>query len=164
MTLDEKKTTQPLRALYTNEPDFRRIFDYLASRSNNATETKVDRLSTVTGLSRSRIVEFMRKLERIGLGEFIVGRKGAQSRFRWQVGLISVGQVASTESDQISTDAPEEVTEDEMDLAADAVTYEVPLRLDVKAKVTVPANITRVETIRLANFIRGLAVDVGEAG
>jgi hypothetical protein len=43
---------------------------------------------------------------------------------------------------------------------ADQVTYEVPLRPDVKAKLTVPANITRVETIRIANFVRGLAVDV----
>jgi hypothetical protein len=164
MKLDDKKTVQSLRSLYTNEADYRKILDHLASRSNNANETKVDRLSDVTGLSRSRIVEFMRQLEQLGLGEFIVGRKGGRSRFRWQVGLVSVGQVASKESDEISTEAPEEVSEDEMELASDAVTYEVPLRADMKARITVPSNITKVETIRLSNFIRGLAVDVGETG
>jgi hypothetical protein len=80
------------------------------------------------------------------------------------VGLVSVGQVASKESDEISTEAPEAVSEDEMDLGADEVTYEVPLRADMKAKITVPSNITKVETIRLSNFIRGLAIDVGETG
>jgi len=159
-----RKISDSLIGLYTKDAEYRKIFDYLASRSNNATETKVDRLAYVTSLPRSRVVQFMRELERLELGQFIVGRKQWPSRFRWDVGLVSVGQVASKESDEISTDALEEVTEDEMELAADAVTYEVPLRPDVKAKLTIPSNITKVETIRLANFIRGLAVDVGDQG
>lgn len=164
MSIDSATTTKSLRELYVKESDFRKIFDYLASRSNNAWETKVDRLSDVVGLSRPRIVEFMRQLQQLALGEFIVGRKGARSRFRWHVGLVSVGQVASKKSDEIAVDAPYEAAEDESELGAEAVTYEVPLRADMKARLTVPANITKVETIRLANFIRGLAVDVGEAG
>jgi hypothetical protein len=159
-----KKISDALTSLYAKEPDFRKIFDYLASRSNNASETKVDRLAYLTGLSRSRVVQFMRELERLELGQFIVGRKQWPSRFRWGVGLISVGQVATKESDELSTEAPEDVPEDEMELAADAVTYEVPLRADMKAKLTVPSNITKLETIRLANFIKGLAVDVGDQG
>jgi hypothetical protein len=104
----------------------------------------------------------MRAIEELELGEFLVGRKGWSSRFRWTAALISVGQVASGESEEISVDDVEEGTEEDMELAAEDVTYEVPLRADSKARLTVPANITKIETIRLANFIRGLAVDVAE--
>jgi hypothetical protein len=157
-----KKVSEALRQLYDKEPDFGKAFDYLASRSNNAAETKVERLAYLTDLPRNRIIQFMRAMEGLGLGQFIVGRKQWPSRFKWSVGLISVGQVASRESDEVSTDDLDEGSEEEMELAAEAVTYEVPLRPDMKAKLTIPANITKAETVRLSNFIRGLAVDVGE--
>jgi len=39
-------------------------------------------------------------------------------------------------------------------------TAPVPLRPDIRAKLTLPANINRTETIRIANFVRGLEVDI----
>jgi len=158
-----KKTSERLKFLY-RDGDFSKIFDYLASRSNNARETKLDRLAWITGLDRSKVTAFLRALQELELGRFLVGRKGYPSRFEWTVALISVGQVASGESDEILTDDLVDGADDDMELTADQVTYEVPLRPDVKANLTLPANITRVETIRIANFVRGLAVDVTEEG
>jgi hypothetical protein len=116
----------------------------------------------LTGLDRSKVTTFLRTLQDLELGRFLVGRKGYPSRFEWTVALTSVGQVASGESDEILTDDLVDAGDDDMELAADQVTYEVPLRPDVKAKLTLPANITRIETIRIANFVRGLAVDITE--
>ena len=92
-----KSVIDSIRRLYKSNPAAQALFDRLAARERDATSTSIDRLSKVIGISRGEAVALARALEQAGCGEFVVGRRGQKSRFRWAFSCISLGQVASGE-------------------------------------------------------------------
>lgn len=92
-----------LRSAYEEDGSVRLIVDHFAERERNQRETHVERLGALLGrqgseLSRSGIIRAFRRLDSLGLGRFIPGRKGHATRFAWHVkslfvrGLIVVGK------------------------------------------------------------------------
>ncbi len=74
-----------------------------AQRERDRTETTVERTITILNeagrkVSRGEAVDLFRRLEDLGCGQFIIGRRGAPSRFVWAVGIVSVGKAAAGES------------------------------------------------------------------
>ena len=90
-----------IRALYGENPHATRLFDWTASLERDAYETTVKRLSRKLEISRGAAISLARELEEAGCGEFVVGRKGWPSRFRWAYGRVSLGQVASGEAEEL---------------------------------------------------------------
>ena len=97
----EPQTATAIRELYTNNEDARRLFDWLAALQRDTTETSIDRMVKVLSTPRKSAVSLARQLEQEGCGEFIVGRRGSPSRFRWAYSRVSLGQVASGETEEI---------------------------------------------------------------
>lgn len=97
----QPQTAAAIRSLYEQNPDATRLFDWTASLQNDTTETSIDRMVTMLGISRSAVVGLARQLQEAGCGEFIVGRRGSPSRFRWAYSRVSLGQVASGEAEEI---------------------------------------------------------------
>lgn len=108
-----------LRDLYQQSSVARALLDHAARRERDQSETKVDRifqLLRVEGhaVRRHEIIDVFRKLQDHGFGQFVAGRHGWPSRFVWNTGMTSTGQVASGAAQtitQISTD--EEGAEDD---------------------------------------------------
>src|SRR6266699_3635041 len=85
--------TDKLRGLYTTSSAAKCFIDYFATRERNASTTKIDRLLQISqernqSVSRPEAIEFLRRLEEIGCGRYVEGRRGHPSRFAWDVSLI----------------------------------------------------------------------------
>ena len=95
---NQKKVISRIQTLYAGiDENARRFFDWAASRKNDAAETSIQRISQAIQTTRSGAVQLAKTLSDIGCGEFIVGRKGAESRIRWIFSLASLGRAAKQE-------------------------------------------------------------------
>ena len=95
-----------LRRLYTDNQVAKAFFDHAARRERDQSETKVDRIlvrlrADGHDFRRREIIDLFRKMQDQGLGQFVEGRRGWQSRFVWSTGLTSVGRAAVGEPQTI---------------------------------------------------------------
>lgn len=165
-----------LRALYAEEGVARALLDSFADRTRNRRETTVDQLAGVVrraGLKveRSEVIDVLRLFGDLGLGVFVVGRRGRVSRFEWRVGTVSAGQAARGERERVAVlDAFEEEETAEESAAVEcgddeeglAITHSYVLRPEQSVTFRLPADLTRLEADRLADFIRTLPFEASE--
>ncbi|MFN8860691.1 MAG: hypothetical protein ACK5ZR_10300 [Gemmatimonadaceae bacterium] len=156
-----------LRALYGSGTAARAALDYFGRRQNNSYETKVERLQAALAaeghdVSRGEIVELFRRLQELGCGVFVVGRKGWSSRFQWAVGLTELGRFAAGEkvavepiSAEVYGGAPDADDADDADLRE----HRYWIRPDLELRLALPPDLTTTEAGRLADFIRTLPIN-----
>lgn len=60
-------------------------------------------------VSRQDVISIMKSLDELKLGRFIVGRRGAESRFEFWTSRVQIGQAAMEQIDRIDID--EEIVE-----------------------------------------------------
>jgi hypothetical protein len=106
-----------VRSLYNTNASAQALFDWTAQRERDAASTSIDRIASQLGVSRGEAVALARLLAEAKCGEFIVGRRGQKSRFRWDYSCISLGQAASGESSRLE-EADDPIPESEEDLHA----------------------------------------------
>ncbi len=157
---DGNVNVEALQRLYQNAETARFIFDYLAKREKNSSATTVDRLMTVlasmgTSLGRSDIIDVFRRLEENRCGTFLTGRRGKPSRFEWGPGIsmINVARAAIGETTEVEAVSPEEVEDEVDDIMVD---HTFRLRPDLSISLRLPMDLTKVEAIRLGQFIQSL--------
>ncbi len=107
-----------LRQLYRQSPVAKAFFDHAARRERDQSETKVDRILVLlraegNEFRRSEIIEFFRKLQDQGCGQFVEGRRGWPSRFVWSAGLTTVGRAATGEPQTIAYISTDDTGSDE---------------------------------------------------
>lgn len=146
-----------LTEFYGQDESARAVLDHLAGRERNRGATSVDSLlvgikKDGRDISRAEVIRVLRSLDAFGCGKFLVGRKNNKSRFQWDVGLVSVGQVAVGETEEIVYEVPEEG--DDMDV--DIIKHQFQLRTDEAITIELPANLTETEAQRLAAFVKSL--------
>jgi len=155
---------EDLRELYSDSTVAQVILNYFATRQRNKNETTVDRLQQALeaegkNISRREAVDFFKRLERLGCGKFLAGRRGRKSRFQWKVPSVSVGQAArgttaTIEAIPDATQAPD--TEPALAAVCLVLTHTFQLRPDYQVRIELPPDITNKEAARLAEFIRAL--------
>jgi hypothetical protein len=89
-----------LRAAYHAEPSVRLLIDHFGSRQRNQTVSPVDTLERAldaagTPLTRNLVIEGLRRLDDLGVGRFIPGRKGHPTRFEWKVKSLQIRKFAN---------------------------------------------------------------------
>jgi hypothetical protein len=108
-------------------------------------------------VSRRDIVSVFKRLEEYGAGEFIPGRRGHPSRFRWGVDSLKVG-------DEKEEPAQQPVPAQENSRAYSSnimLSHHYQLRPDLIISVTLPADISTNEAHRLGQFINSLPFQHG---
>lgn len=162
-----------LQSLYQKDRAAKAVFDHLASRERNWSETTVDRLAhnvwnAGSDASRAEIIAVLRKLEATGCGTFIVGRGGYPSRFQWHVGMVEVGRYAAGQPaviEEVDPEAPTDEQEEESltstqngrrEPAIREITHAFQLRPDLLVSFKLPADLTTTEAARLADFLKTL--------
>lgn len=145
------------------------FFDDLAGREKNYRQTTVERARAITKASRAEVISMFRSMENLGLGKFITGRRGAQSRFEWSVSMVDAGLAATGKADQPITtlDNSEYDVEDE-DTGDELINHEFRLRDGINGTITIalPNDLTMAEARRLGLFISSLpivGIEDGEA-
>jgi len=101
-----------LRAAYQEDELVRLVIDHFASRENNQTVTKIDTFVGVleragTPAPKSTIVRAFRRLDALGVGRFIVGKRGHATRFEWQEKSLSVRGLATMDGSQPAPEQPD---------------------------------------------------------
>jgi len=153
-----------LKRLYATNEAAHEILNYFAGRKNNKAETTVDRLHAVLvseghTLTRGELIDALRQMAALQCGEFKAGRKGHPTRMVWNVGIVSLGQVASGQATIVTEIDNGIVEEDEGEkhLAdCDSMTVTYPLRPELMVGLSLPKNLTQKEANRLADFIKTL--------
>lgn len=133
------------------------FFETLARRLRNSAVTTVEQAMEFAKGERREIVELFKRLEELELGAFVIGRRGAQSRFEWWVRLTDVGQAYAGEIDEIEPASQEDLQEEVESFEDELlVRHEYRLRPELKISMDLPVNFTKREAERLANFIATL--------
>ena len=146
-----------MQALYNESAEAKAILDHFASRERNWRETTIDRLcwnlhQDGNAVSRGDVVRFFRRLEELGWGQFVPGRRGHQSRFEWTVGLVDVGRAAAGEAVKIEAAPANQAAEPVEDL----LEHRFRLRKELDVPFRLPSDLTSIEAARLAAFIQTL--------
>jgi len=144
-----------LQALYKTSVPAAKLLNHFASRRRDRKIIEVDRLCEILpDVSRSEIIDTLKKLDEFRFGRFLVGRRGAVSRFEWEVSLRSVGRAAMGEGTVEAVSSESE--EDEEAQAPRAIRHEYRLRPDFAAQFELPEDLTAREANRLADFLKTL--------
>jgi hypothetical protein len=90
---------EALRVLYQQNPVAKAFLDHAARRERDQSETKVDRILVRlkhdgSEFQRREIIDLFRKLQELGCGQFVEGRRGWPSRFVWSSEMTSIGRAA----------------------------------------------------------------------
>jgi hypothetical protein len=104
------------------------------------------------------VIRTFKALDEYGCGTFKAGRKGWPSRFEWTAQMVSVGQAASGETEQVE-ETVEAETEEEEPIAA--LKHVFRLRADVMVSFELPRDFTPTEADRLAAFVKTLPFETG---
>src|SRR3989442_7113182 len=98
-TLNESSVNiEQLKKLYSINECAKALLNHAAKRKNNVTSTQVDRLiarilqEENTVVKRQDLIHVLRKLQELGCGRFVTGRRGQPSRFEWIVQIASLGK------------------------------------------------------------------------
>lgn len=155
-----------IRKAYASDPMLKAIFEYSSGRERNAVEWPVERAERAIAemgedVSRGAIVEAFRKLEDLGLGEFVVGRRTKPSRFVWRVPMIEAGKVAKGVSSALPIVDGIDEQSGEMVLlnphaSRDAIYHSFNLRPDFVVSFELPRDFSNREATRLTEFIKML--------
>jgi len=147
-----------LREEYASSISKKTILDDFARRTNNQRITKVEQIQNRlrgAGVKRWEVIALFRKLQALGYGAFIEGRKGHPSRFEWLASLIDVGKASQGSEDSINP-VPSDAT---IDNGSDEMRkYTFPLRTDRDVIFELPANFTQKEAERFSAFLKTLAL------
>lgn len=153
---DQPDFREELRSLYHRDEAAVAFFDWFSSRGKGSRETKARVAADRTGREYSEIVELFRSFERLKLGRFLVGRRGAETRFDWDYDAKSLARIATGESDEpegVAADAPEDDEGEEM------LEHSFNLRPDLTVALKLPENFTPREAERLSGWIKSLPFD-----
>lgn len=170
------KCSDELKELYRRDEVAEVIFDLMAGYERNlkvikldivTTKLETDRLTSSMSavLLRKSAIDFFRKLERLGLGRFIAGRRGKQSRFEWHedVKMIEIGKCAKGGSADVPTTVVESdslphrsLPEDAAHLRQRSIRHTYNVRKDFEVAFELPGDLTSHEANRLSCFVRTL--------
>jgi len=150
-----------LQRFYAGDEAAHRILDHLASRKRDRGSTTVNRLqanleSQGRTISRGQVIRVLKRLQQLGCGRFMAGRKGWASRFEWGVGMVDVGRAAAgapVEPGLLSARDAEEADDEELGQVLD---HPFQLRRNLTVTVSLPDDLTPAEAGRVADFIKTL--------
>jgi hypothetical protein len=152
-----------LQSLYQNDMLARCLFDHMASRKRNQRETKLRvMLLRLKGegheVGKSQLIALFRHLETLGIGRFVEGRKGWETRFVWSALSLQVSKAAQgqeTDIEEFESDVEDEMMAD-AECHFDALSHSFHLRPDFQVELALPADFSATEAERLAVFVRSL--------
>jgi hypothetical protein len=162
--LKSRKWGPPLQALFS--------WQLQASEGDEETETETEidvlteALPDASEHLREKSADWLalfRRLEKATCGDLILGRRGFKTRFRWRdppfhdlarTALAFVGGIIPTSGIATASVVPQNRDSETV--------HPFPLRHNLTVYIRVPANVTRDELSRLADFIRLLPTSYGE--
>ena len=150
-----------LRALAKSTDAAQAFFEHLANRQKNYRVTTVQQGMRISGGGRNETVQLFKQMSELGLGLFITGRRGAESRFEWSVGMLETAHAVSGEAEEIEPIDEAELEASPEDEDAELIEHLFVLRKDVEPiRFNLPEDLSDAEALRLSKYI--LTLPMGE--
>lgn len=156
MSLDVQK----IREIAGESEVHTRFFEWLAGRQKHSAETSVDYgMRIVRGASRADIIKMYRALDEVGLGRFLIGRRGGESRMLWYVNLADLGQVYEGSLDELDllAEFDDEEEKEEFDYPSQnldqPMEWKFPVRRGVFVTVTLSGSYTEEDSKAMADHV-----------
>lgn len=139
-----------LNKLYRNDDTYTAILNRIkrfASEEGHWDETTVEQIqesevNEAGEISRTDVVQFFKEIEKQGYGNFVTGRRGKPSRFKWTAQMEATEY--SIRSKKVDKEAP--IT----------ISHSYALRPDFTVKFDLPQDLNQNEAERLGDNIRTL--------
>tara|TARA_R110000850_G_scaffold267110_1_gene397987 strand:- start:1210 stop:1668 length:459 start_codon:yes stop_codon:yes gene_type:complete len=124
MKMSVSKEIKKLRRMLKDSSVAHAIFGWLSEYQRNTESMMVDKaeysarvwarenFDHEVEVTRSEVISIMRELEELQLGRFIVGRRGAESRFEFWTSRVQIGQAAMGQIDEINIEEDPVVLEE----------------------------------------------------
>lgn len=149
--VDNVISTQ-IRTLYQEDEIAKSLFDWLSGRERNSTETTAQRASEQADCEYDQIVRVFRLLEMMGCGRLIFGRRGFQTRMRWDYKIIELAKIARGENGSVTRIDDSDVL-DEWDDEREDITHTFQLRPNQTISFDLPSDLSQKEAERLSAFV-----------
>ena len=144
-----------LQRLYEESSVYAAFFEDLANKRRRTTKVDVDLAVRKTNGTRKEIIDLFKKLEDLGAGEFVVGRRGKESRLELSVDSRAVGKAAAgepVEIEHVESLEDEDAFEEDDNLTR----HDFRLRKGLVVSFDLPDDLTQDEVERLGTFLRSL--------
>lgn len=151
-----------LSGLYHSSKEGRIILNELATmprQQETLLESLEKRLAGHKEITRRGIVTFFKTLETFGVGEFIPGRRGHSSRFKWEVDSVNVSRLDVEFPNGNGEPVQAEQYKHEQgkhEQGSNVITHKFQLRPEMVVSINLPSNITVSEAARFCKFIESL--------
>lgn len=153
----DPKINDKLRSLYKENAAAKAFFAWIEERERSSRTTKARVAANRTEQPYSEIVDLFRNFDELRLGSFMVGRRGAETRFEWDFDVKSLARIASGKAEDAEEISPDTEDDDVDDEDAEAtLEHTFNLRADLTVVVRLPENFTAREADRLAAWIKSL--------
>ena len=140
-------------------PSAAKVFDHLAFGDTEYKTNSAPYLSNATGVDYYKVINTLKQLASFGIGEFVVGRKGKDSRITWAYSPKSIGKVATGKS-SVFASVPKNISDyDGGGGNPNSTDHSFQLRKDFSLKIELPTDFNRADQIRLTNWLATLPFD-----
>ena len=151
-----------LMKLYNgDDEDYVEFFDYIAEQEHQGAIDVETIKNVIRNQNRVDAIIVAQEMEKIGVGKFVIGRRGASTRLEWRFRSDSVGQVARGDIDELVSlasedEAGEESTINETSASAGYIVHSFRLRPEESVSFKLPSDLSQMEASRLSDFIKSL--------
>lgn len=156
---------QEFRQLSAHNHNIKRLFSWLKDHDSPVKVLGVSKAEAVLGIDYYELVSAFKELESIGAGNFIVGRKGHDSRFIWKYDTQGLGKIDGSYSGGLLTfnpqllspvpgsaievlDSPKKKT-----IQENEITHTFNLRQDFALEVNLPINFNHDDCRRMKAWL-----------
>ena len=158
-SLTEHVVAKKIRGLASSSEAANRLFEIFARRKKDSKQMTVERAAKLAACDYRSMTQIFKELDEIGVGKFVVGRRGHPSRIEWSYSIQSLGEIAEGQIDQPQEISSHSDIDDEIDdelEEASNLQHEFQLRDDFKIKLSLPNDLNPKEAERLALFIKAI--------
>lgn len=154
--LSSTEASDRLRKMYQRSLSAKALFDWFDSRTNSARETKARVASAQTNCDYGEIIELFKELADIGVGQYVVGRKGAETRIVWEYDVKGLSRIAKGDVQELIGVPAGAIKDDDPEAGDDIMAHEFVLRPGLKVTLRLPIDLSDREADRLAGWVKSL--------
>lgn len=135
------------------------IFEYLSYNEKSYLAHSVERVARGTGVDYYNSVKIFKVLDEMGMGSFVVGRKGHDTRFLWKFDSRSVGKVGIGKSYNILPINKNTYDYDGLKPSEQIKKHEFYLREDYLLSIDLPSDFNQRDFARLSKWLATIPFD-----
>lgn len=105
-----------VRSIYKKNDHAQRLFDNLAERQRNPSNTTVERIAAIIEGNRWEAISLAKEIAETGCAQFAKGRAPNKTRLVWKYGCVGLAKIAMGQNVELT---PPPATDTELDLEED---------------------------------------------